>query len=261
MYSRFLLGTSASALALYASSGPMVAHAASPFSSSSPPPPKEALLPVYDEEVESVSQPLPGSTTASKKVTTNLSELETKAAEKLELEEVRAQGRVYKMSKLLQGYVAQARSALNTQIEQAETASEKWGHKYRESERSAVESVASLKAEHEDLLPESIYVLIAFLSGSIAARRRNILIRGITPCLFGGAAFAYFLPRTWGNVRQQVWRLEKEQLPTLAKTHAETQASLENLSKQSGEAYKSSKKQVSETLHSVREQIRQWIGK
>lgn len=261
MYSRFLVGTSTSALALYVSSGPVVAHAASPLSSSKPQPPQEALLPVYDDEVETVSKSQLGSIIPSKEATTNLSELEYHATKKLELEEVRAQGRVYEISRLLQGYVSQARSALNSGIEQAETFSEKWGHKYRESERSAVEKVANLKAEQEDLLPESIYVLIAGLSGSIAARRCNILVRGISPLLFGGVAFAYFLPRTWNNVRQQTWRLEEEQLPTLAEKHASTQASLEDLSKQSGEVYQSSKNRVSEAVQLVRERIRQWIGK
>ncbi|KAK6198776.1 apolipo protein O-domain-containing protein [Scheffersomyces amazonensis] len=88
--------------------------------------------------------------------------------------------------------------------------------KYNETERKVTNSVSELHNKSEDLLPNSIYIVIATLSGNIAARQRGIFAKITFPVVLGLASFKYFLPETFNNTRIFAWKLEKQNLPQIA---------------------------------------------
>ncbi|KAF6063199.1 Apolipoprotein O family protein [Candida albicans] len=47
-------------------------------------------------------------------------------------------------------------------------------HQYNKTERSVTDTVSSLHSKSEDLLPNSLYILVAVLSGTIAGRTRGV---------------------------------------------------------------------------------------
>lgn len=69
------------------------------------------------------------------------------------------------------------------------------------------------EAIKEPLLPSSIYVLTAALSGSVFSSKRNIPLRFVTPILFGGIAFRYFMPYTCKEVQGKLLQTEKKYTP------------------------------------------------
>ncbi|KAG5421234.1 hypothetical protein I9W82_000324 [Candida metapsilosis] len=83
-----------------------------------------------------------------------------------------------------------------------------------------------LKAEfnsivNEPILPNSIYILTAGLTGSIIVRNRNIGLRLITPLVFGGCALKYFMPRTFGNLSKEYNEFEMKTVPDVYKQRQE----------------------------------------
>lgn len=85
-----------------------------------------------------------------------------------------------------------------------------------ETEKSITKTVGNLHNKSEDLLPNSIYIIVAGLSGTIAAQRRGIIAKLIFPLVTGSIAFKYFLPNTFKNTTGFLWDLEKKNLPQLA---------------------------------------------
>lgn len=90
--------------------------------------------------------------------------------------------------------------------------------KLYQTERQVTGTVSALHSRHEDLLPNSLYVAVAALSGNIVARRRGILARVFLPVIFGTAAFRYLLPQTFANTTGFLWTVEQRLLPELANT-------------------------------------------
>lgn len=89
--------------------------------------------------------------------------------------------------------------------------------KYHSTEKSITTTASKLHDRSEDLLPNSIYIVVAALSGNIAARQRGMLAKMTFPVVFGLAAFRYFLPQTFANTAFFAWKLEQENLPHIAK--------------------------------------------
>lgn len=259
MLGRLILGTGASASAVLGSQM-MVAHAAEPKKTSD-----SKFAPIYDDETPTYQEPLPGTIYDSvqlgeSKAQETEQKLEKKVEKEVEVAHSKLDKFVSSVQSELQKYTQQTRLFLNQQLSDASNATDAYGHKYREGERNASQVLASLKSEKEDLLPRSIYVLVAGLSGSIFARKRNFLVRAVAPWVFGGVAFNYFLPETFDNTRKLLWRYEQEQLPTLAKKHEDTYEQAGNLSKQTVDFYQSSEKQVTSSVKSLRQSIREWTG-
>ncbi|KAL1918619.1 uncharacterized protein VTP21DRAFT_2641 [Calcarisporiella thermophila] len=71
------------------------------------------------------------------------------------------------------------------------------------------------------LVPNSIYVGVTGLAGTIIARRRGIILRALTPLLFAGVAAWYWVPGTSRNVVRELERLEKEGWPQLGQVRGE----------------------------------------
>lgn len=88
--------------------------------------------------------------------------------------------------------------------------------KVYEAERKVTGTMSALHNKREDLLPNSIYIVIAGLSGTILARQRGIIARTVLPVAFGLASFKYFLPETFGNTMGFAWKVEQRTVPELA---------------------------------------------
>eukprot|EP00999_Lentomonas_sp_LEN2_P000324 NODE_1326_length_905_cov_75.871465_g1280_i0.p1 GENE.NODE_1326_length_905_cov_75.871465_g1280_i0~~NODE_1326_length_905_cov_75.871465_g1280_i0.p1 ORF type:complete len:285 (+),score=59.28 NODE_1326_length_905_cov_75.871465_g1280_i0:68-856(+) len=54
--------------------------------------------------------------------------------------------------------------------------------------------------EGEKLVPGVGYIVVSTFAGAIVANRRNILIRLVSPVLFGGVAFAVIYPASWNKL-------------------------------------------------------------
>ncbi|KAG0266150.1 hypothetical protein BG011_003137 [Mortierella polycephala] len=61
-------------------------------------------------------------------------------------------------------------------------------------EKEAETSIKSVLVREEEVMPAALYVVVAGFAGSIAASRRNILLRFLTPVAFSAMAFGYFFP-------------------------------------------------------------------
>ncbi|KAK1069268.1 hypothetical protein LTR12_001120 [Friedmanniomyces endolithicus] len=93
--------------------------------------------------------------------------------------------------------------------------------RFMSAEHSFTSTIASLappKESNEQLLPGSIYVLVAAMAGSIISRNRNILIRFVTPIITGVTTANYMIPRTTQNVGNLIWDFEK-QYPVVRDNH------------------------------------------
>lgn len=87
---------------------------------------------------------------------------------------------------------------------------------YNRTEKQVTDTMTELHYKPEDLLPNSIYIFIATMSGNIMARQRGLLAKASFPVILGLASFRYFLPQTFANVKGFVWNLEQQNLPDLA---------------------------------------------
>ncbi|KAI7816064.1 apolipo protein O-domain-containing protein [Gamsiella multidivaricata] len=61
-------------------------------------------------------------------------------------------------------------------------------------EKEAEGNIKSVLVKEEEVMPAAIYVVVAGFAGSIFARRRNILLRFLSPVAFSALAFGYFFP-------------------------------------------------------------------
>lgn len=216
---------------------------------------------VYDDDVSPV-KPLPGTTEPSTRAENGVTRVETRFGELLDVETIsdKDNGVVVHVSKVLSSYVEVARQYLNTGVDETTRISGDLFERFIRDERGAAKTIASLKDEHEDVLPAAIYVLIAGLTGSILSRRRNILFRGLAPIIFGTGAFAYLLPRTFDNTRSLAWKLEKEQVPELAEKQIEAQKQVTDLQKKAQDIYDDGEKEVQKGWKSTRQTIKDWTG-
>lgn len=136
-------------------------------------------------------------------------------------------GMVIRTTPLLEQWTSKIRHSFNTkfQILEAELGTQSLALRNEWS---------SIKQEYhsivnEPILPNGMYILTAFLTGSILARNRNIGVRFITPLLFGGVALDYFMPRTFANIVLRYEIAEKEKVPEWSKKRQETIKDLKDI--------------------------------
>lgn len=91
---------------------------------------------------------------------------------------------------------------------------------------STVASLAPAPQSGEKLMPGSIYVLVAAMTGSIISRNRNIILRGTFPLAVGVGAAWVVLPVTMRNVSDLLWQYEKK-FPVVADGHIRARESIE----------------------------------
>lgn len=125
---------------------------------------------------------------------------------------------------------------------------------------STIANLAPSPQSGERLMPGSIYVLVAAMTGSIVARNRNILFRASLPVAVGVGAGWIVLPVTMRNVSELLWTYEKK-FPAVAELHLRTRSSL-------SKAWEVTKSQTKEVAHKVdekvgesREAVEGWVRK
>lgn len=216
---------------------------------------------IYDDEVSSVN-PLPGTIEASTRAENTISRAESRVGQLLDVDTISdsKHGIVVHVSKVLSDYVQVAREHINAAIDETTRVSGNLFDRYIQDERGVVNTVASLKDENEEVLPGTIYVVVAGLTGCIISRRRNILLRGITPLIFATGAFAYLLPKTFDNTRLLAWKLEKEQVPEIADKQLEAQKQIVDLQRQAQGIYDDGEKEVEKGWRSIRQYLKDWTG-
>lgn len=85
---------------------------------------------------------------------------------------------------------------------------------------------------NEPILPNLIYILTASLTGSILVNRRLLPIRFITPVIFGGVAFNYFMPKSFNNAENKFINFEQKNYPDLYKQQLQFRENMESYKKQ-----------------------------
>lgn len=91
---------------------------------------------------------------------------------------------------------------------------------------STVASLAPSPQSGEKLMPGTLYVLVAAMTGSIVSRNRNIVLRGAIPLAVGIGAGWVVLPVTMRNVSDLLWKYE-QRFPAVADGHIRTREGIE----------------------------------
>ena len=132
--------------------------------------------------------------------------------------------------------------------------------KYNHTERQVTNTVSELHHRTEDLLPNSIYIVIAALSGNIAARQRGFVAKATFPVILGLASFKYFLPKTFENTTGFVWKLEKQNLPLIAHQQEFAYTKAGDLVKTIESTSEKSKKSLENRVNGLRKSIADITG-
>jgi organizing structure protein 2 len=164
-----------------------------------------------------------------------------------------------KSSDFLEKNVEIGRKWLHGQMEVAQKQVDERLERYLRVEKDVTSTVASLRADNEDILPGGIYVLISTLTGSILARRRGILIRATAPVLFGLGAFRYFLPGTYRNTGALIWSFEQRS-PAVADAHLKVEAQINDLSSGVQSVLETGQSSLESGVHKTREFIADTTG-
>lgn len=206
--------------------------------------------PIYDENDESETvAPAPGTVVPS--------QLAAKEQNLTKSEVVN--GVTVRSNENLEQYIGKGRAWLEDKAEVGQKKADNVFERYLSAERNVTSTIAAIKSDEEDLLPGAIYVLVATLSGSVLARNRNFLVRGITPLICGAAAFKYFLPDAFGNTGKLIWRFEQK-APALADAHLKTQKQVENLVTDANKAVADSKSALENGVHATRKFVADTTG-
>lgn len=132
--------------------------------------------------------------------------------------------------------------------------------KYLEAESTVTRTVSELKSENEPVLPGAIYILVATLSTNIALRKKNVLLRGILgPAAVGTAAFAYFLPETFKNFGNLIWKFEV-MIPSVADAHLKTRAVVSDAYTSALQAKTDTRAALDGSVKFTRKTIKNWTG-
>ncbi|KAI5969150.1 hypothetical protein CANMA_001817 [Candida margitis] len=132
--------------------------------------------------------------------------------------------------------------------------------KFNDTERFVTSTVSDLHYKKEDLLPNGIYVIVAALAGTIAARPRGVIAKTTFPVIAGLAAFKYFLPVTFDNTREFTWNLEQRKAPQVAKQQADAYNSVVGLAKSIEDGAEQSVRHVESRAQSLRQSIANITG-
>lgn len=154
-------------------------------------------------------------------------------------------------NEFLEKNIAVARSWLYKQTEAVRGEVDEAFKKYTNVEHNVTSTISEVRSEKEDILPGGIYVLVSTLSGSILARNRNILFRGLSPVVFGVAAFAYFLPETYNNTGKLIWRFEQK-VPEIADAHVNAQKQVDSIKTDVNSAVADSRNSLTSAISSAR---------
>ncbi|KAJ8070735.1 hypothetical protein OCU04_001105 [Sclerotinia nivalis] len=125
---------------------------------------------------------------------------------------------------------------------------------------STIASLAPSQQSGEKLMPGSIYVLVAAMSGSIISRNRNIVLRAAVPFAVGIGAGWAVLPVTMRNIANLAWEYEKR-FPVIADSHIRTRESVENAWRMARVHSKQAVAIVDGKITEGREKVEDWVKK
>lgn len=125
---------------------------------------------------------------------------------------------------------------------------------------STIASLAPAPQSGEKLMPGSLYVLVATMTGSIVSRNRNILLRGAVPLAVGIGAGWIVLPVTMRNVSDLLWKYE-QRFPAIADGHIRTREGIEKAWRMARVHTQQAKSVVNEQVSSGREAVEGWVKK
>ncbi|CAL3973093.1 hypothetical protein PZA11_005417 [Diplocarpon coronariae] len=125
---------------------------------------------------------------------------------------------------------------------------------------STVASLAPAPQSGEKLMPGSLYVLVAAMTGSIVSRNRNIFLRATVPLAVGIGAGWIVLPVTMRNVSNLLWKYE-QRFPAIADGHIRTRDGIEKAWKMARIHTKQAVDIVDEKVSSGRRAVEDWVKK
>lgn len=125
---------------------------------------------------------------------------------------------------------------------------------------STVASLAPSPQSGERLMPGSLYVLVAAMTGSIVSRNRNILLRATVPLVVGIGAGWVVLPVTMRNVADLVWKYE-QRFPAVADRHIKTRDRAEQIWATARAHTRMTVDMVGDKVSSGRETVEDWVKK
>jgi len=125
---------------------------------------------------------------------------------------------------------------------------------------STVASLAPAPQTGEKLMPGSLYVLVAAMTGSIVSRNRNIVLRAAVPLAVGIGAGWIVLPNTMRNVSDLLWKYE-QRFPAVADGHLRTRAGFEKAWHMARVHTKQAVDVVDDKVTSSRDAVEGWVGK
>lgn len=132
--------------------------------------------------------------------------------------------------------------------------------KYQKTEHSVTSTASLLHDRSEDLLPNAVYVLVAAMSGNIAARQRGVFAKMTFPVLFGAAAFRYLLPNTFANTMDFAWRIEQQKLPQIAKQQLAAVESAREVAQSVESATRDGQRYIDGSVESLKRSIAEATG-
>jgi len=129
-----------------------------------------------------------------------------------------------------------------------------------ESFTSTIASLAPPPQSGEKLMPGSLYVLVAAMTGSIVSRNRNILLRATVPLAVGIGAGWVVLPVTMRNISDLLWKYE-QRFPAIADGHIRTKEGIEKAWRMARIHTQQAVNIVDDKVSSGREAVEGWVKK
>jgi organizing structure protein 2 len=123
-----------------------------------------------------------------------------------------------------------------------------------------IASLAPAPQTGEKLMPGSLYVLVAAMTGSIISRNRSIFVRATFPLAVGIGAGWIVLPVTMRNVGDLVWKYE-QRFPALADGHIKTREGIEKAWRMTRIHTQQAVSIVDEKVTASRGAVEDWVKK
>jgi organizing structure protein 2 len=125
---------------------------------------------------------------------------------------------------------------------------------------STIASLAPPPQSGEKLMPGSLYILVAAMTGSIISRNRNIVLRGVVPLAVGIGVGWIVLPITMRNISDLLWKYE-ERFPVIADSHLRTRQSIQRAWEMTRVHTKAAAEFIDEKVGEGREAVEGWVKK
>ncbi|KAF4965900.1 hypothetical protein FZEAL_10721 [Fusarium zealandicum] len=123
-----------------------------------------------------------------------------------------------------------------------------------------IASLAPSRESGEQLMPGTIYVLVAAMAGSIITRNRSIILRASLPLALGIGAGWTVLPVTMRNVSDLTWKYE-QRFPVIAESHIRLRDSIRKGVGFAKAHTEVGARYVDEKVTDARETVEGWVQK